>query len=134
MKTVTLLLCLFAATCWVRPAQAQTQPVAANTTSAKAAPPALITDKMEQAAPSSDALKVRLETNPVTKRLTVHTDATGPTRVEVNDAEGHPVLTRDLIVGDQVAVLDVSALPAGSYIVHCSSGERRGMRRILLGQ
>jgi uncharacterized iron-regulated membrane protein len=100
----------------------------------KPAPVELITSKMEQAPPSTDAIKVRAEANPLTKRLTVRTDVTGPTRVEVNDAEGRPVLTRDLIAGDEATVLDVSSLPAGYYIVHCTAGTRSGMRRVLVGQ
>ncbi|GAB2794848.1 hypothetical protein GCM10027175_37000 [Hymenobacter latericoloratus] len=103
-------------------------------TASAATPPALITDKMADPTPNTDALKVRAEANPLTKRLTVRTNATGPTRVEVNGTDGRPVITRDLISGDAAAVLDVSNLPAGSYIVQCTSGERRGMKRVVLGQ
>ncbi|UOQ54207.1 T9SS type A sorting domain-containing protein [Hymenobacter cellulosivorans] len=101
---------------------------------AKPAPPELITSKMEVAPPSTDAIKVRVDTNPLTKRLIVRTNATGPTRVEVNDANGRPVLTRDLMAGDEAITLDVSQLPAGSYIVQCTSGTRSGMRRVMVGQ
>jgi hypothetical protein len=99
-----------------------------------AAPPALITDKMETAAPNTDALKVRAETNPLTKRLTVRTNAAGPTRVELNGTDGRPVITRDIMSGTDAVVLDVSSLPAGSYIVQCTSGERRGIKRVAVGQ
>ncbi|MCA8832902.1 T9SS type A sorting domain-containing protein [Hymenobacter pini] len=109
-------------------AQAQTATAEAVATSS------LITDKMADPTPNKDALKVRVETNPLTKRLTVRTDANGPTRVEVNGTDGRPVLTRDLISGDAAAVLDVSNLPAGTYIVQCTAGERRGMKRVMLGQ
>ena len=95
---------------------------------------ALVTDKMETPKPATDALKVKAETNPVTKRLTVRTNNAGPVRVEINDDEGRPVLTKDMIVGNQDAVLDVSRLPAGYYIVNCTTGERRGMRRVMIGQ
>jgi hypothetical protein len=101
---------------------------------AKPAPPELITSKMEVAAPTTDAIKVRVDTNPLTKRLIVRTNATGPTRVEVNDADGRPVITRDLIAGDEATTLDVSQLPAGYYIVQCTSGSRSGMRRVMVGQ
>ncbi|SNR73406.1 T9SS type A sorting domain-containing protein [Hymenobacter mucosus] len=111
------------------------KPVAAPTVAtAASAPPSLVTDKMEPVAPNTDALKLRLDTNPVTKRLTVRTNASGPTRVEINDAGGRPVLTRDLMVGTDATVLDVSSLPPGAYLVLCTSGERRGLKRIVLGQ
>ncbi|UOQ73427.1 T9SS type A sorting domain-containing protein [Hymenobacter cellulosilyticus] len=100
----------------------------------KPAPPELITSKMEVATPSSDAIKVRVDTNPLTKRLIVRTNVTGPTRVEVNDVNGRPVITRDLIAGDEAITLDVSQLPAGSYLVQCTSGTRSGVRRVMVGQ
>ncbi|TGD78590.1 T9SS type A sorting domain-containing protein [Hymenobacter wooponensis] len=108
--------------------------VASAEVATASAPPALITDKMETAAPNTDALKVRAETNPLTKRLTVRTNASGPTRVELNGTDGRPVITRDIMSGSDAVVLDVSNLPAGTYIVHCSSGERRGIKRVSLGQ
>jgi len=89
---------------------------------------------METPKPATDALKVKAEANPVTKRLTVKTNTNSPVRVELNDAQGRPVMTKDMIVGDQDAVLDVSRLPAGYYIVNCTTGERRGMRRVMIGQ
>ncbi|WP_212590442.1 T9SS type A sorting domain-containing protein [Hymenobacter gelipurpurascens] len=103
-------------------------------TALAAAPPSLITDKMETPAANTDALKVRAETNPLTKRLTVRTNAAGPTRVELNGTDGRPVITRDIMAGTDAVVLDISNLPAGSYIVQCSSGERRGMKRVSVGQ
>lgn len=118
-----------------KPAVQPTAPAKATAaTEAPAAAPALVTDKMEQPASNTGALKVRAETNPVTKRLSVRTDATGPTRVEINGPDGRPVITRDLISSSEVAVLDVSGLPAGAYIVQCTSGERRGMKRVMVGQ
>ncbi|WP_211339470.1 T9SS type A sorting domain-containing protein [Hymenobacter perfusus] len=156
MKTFTFLGCLLALLLTGQFAQAQTKVVAkpapkpaaaaakpvapAPKPAAVAAPlvavaaPALITDKMMDPTPNTNALKVRAETNPLTKRLTVRTDATGPTRIELNGTDGRPVLTRDLISGDAAAVLDVSNLPAGSYIVQCTSGERRGLKRVMVGQ
>ncbi|WP_226179352.1 T9SS type A sorting domain-containing protein [Hymenobacter lucidus] len=118
--------------------KAAAKPVAASAVAASAeakpAPPELITSKMEMVAPSTDAIKVRVDTNPLTKRLIVRTNATGPTRVEVNDASGRPVITRDLLAGDEATTLDVSQLPAGYYIVQCTSGSRSGMRRVMVGQ
>lgn len=115
-------------------APAVASPPAASTQVAMATAPALITDKMETAAPNTAALKVRAETNPLTKRLTVRTDAAGPTRVELNSTDGRPVITRDLMNGTDAVVLDVSSLPTGTYIVQCTSGERRGIKRISVGQ
>ncbi|MDU0369944.1 T9SS type A sorting domain-containing protein [Hymenobacter endophyticus] len=129
MKTSTILGCLLVVLLCSGAARAQTAAVAQAS-----AAPTLITDKMADPTPNTNALKVRLETNPLTKRLTVRTDATGPTRVEVNGTDGRPVLTRDLISGDAAAVLDVSNLPAGTYIVQCTAGERRGLKRVMLGQ
>jgi hypothetical protein len=120
-----------------KPAVAPTVPataVASAEVVTTSAPPALITDKMETAAPNTDALKVRADTNPLTKRLTVRTNASGPTRVELNGTDGRPVITRDIMSGADAVVLDVSALPAGSYIVQCTSGERRGIKRVAIGQ
>jgi len=164
MKTLTLTLLVLSAGWLASPAQAQTKPAkpaapktapakpaAAKPAAAKPAPTAaapapaakpetkpapveLITSKMEQAPPSTDAIRVRAEANPLTKRLTVRTNVTGPTRVEVNDAEGRPVITRDLMVGTDATVLDVSSLPAGYYIVQCTAGTRTGMRRVLVGK
>jgi len=152
MKTIMLLLCLITTCLWVQPVKAQTKPATAKPAPAKAAAPAaakpaetivaeatkpaeapaLITDKMETPKPSSDALKITLDTNPITKRLSVKTDASGPTRVEINDVDGRPVLTRDLITGNRTAVLDVSRLPTGQYIVQCTSGTRKGSKRLML--
>lgn len=135
MKTFTFLGCLLGLLLTGQMGQAQTKPAAAAVASpAGPAAPALITDKMSNPTPNTNALKVRAETNPLTKRLTVRTDATGPTRVELNGTDGRPVLTRDLISGEAAAVLDVSNLPAGTYIVQCTAGERRGLKRVMVGQ
>lgn len=89
---------------------------------------------MADPTPNTEALKVRAEANPLTKRLTVRTNATGPTRIELNGTDGRPIITRDLISGEDAAVLDVSGLSAGTYIVQCTSGERRGLKRVVVGQ
>ena len=86
--------------------------------------------------PAADptALKIKAEVNPATKQLAVHTDASGPTTIEVNDATGRPVLTRNVIAGKNSTDLNVSQLPAGYYVVRCTAGLRTGMRRVRLGE
>lgn len=83
---------------------------------------------------NSTALKVRAEVNPVTNRLSVRTDAAGPMRVEVNDSGGRPVITKTVLVGNKPVELNVSQLPAGSYVVRCTAGEKTGTRLVRLGQ
>ena len=86
--------------------------------------------------PAADptALKIKAEVNPTTKQLAVRTDASGPTTIEVNDATGRPVLTRNVIAGNNSTDLNVSQLPAGYYVVRCTAGLRTGMRRVRLGE
>jgi hypothetical protein len=79
-------------------------------------------------------LKVVASANPITGRLTVRTNSPNPTRVEINGPDGRPVITSDLLSSSDVAVLDVSNLPPGAYIVQCTSGERHGMKRVMVGQ
>ena len=106
----------------------------AKPAAAEAAPPDLVTDKMVAPVANTTMLKVLANANPVTGRLTVRTNSPNPTRVEINGPDGRPVITRDLISNNDVAVLDVRNLPPGAYIVQCTSGERRGMKRIMVGQ
>jgi hypothetical protein len=149
MKKFTVLLGLGMAFLLAQPTLAQTKPAAKPSTPAPVASaavdkpaeaaeptgtPSLITDKTEAPTATSGALKVSLDNNPLTKSLIVRTDAAGPTRVEINDGEGRPVLTRNMMVGNKPTSLDVSRLPAGYYIVQCTAGERKGMRRVMLGQ
>ncbi|SES72172.1 T9SS type A sorting domain-containing protein [Hymenobacter actinosclerus] len=130
MKTSTFLVCLLALLAVGTLARAQ-----APAAKAAAAPPALITAKMETPAAHTEALKLRLDHNPVTNALTVRTDANGPTRIEVNGTDGRPVITRDVLLGGESSVvLNVANLPRGAYIVTCVAGERRGMKRVILGQ
>ena len=86
--------------------------------------------------PAADpnALKIKADLNPVTHKLTVRCDAPGPTRIEINDKEGRPVLTKNTVVGTTPVVLDVTSLPAGPYVVRCTAGVKTGMRRVLLGE
>jgi|GEM_PF-5694353 len=113
------------------PAPATTAPASAP--AAKDAPTLIAPAPMTPAA-DPKALKVKADINPVTNKLTVRTDAAGPTRVEVNDVSGRPVLTYTMMVGTTPAVLNIGQLPAGSYVVKCTAGERTGMRRVSIGQ
>lgn len=85
-------------------------------------------------AANPNAIKVKAEVNPATGRLVVKTDNPGPTRIEVSDASGRPVLTYSMMNGQTPAELNVSQLPAGSYIVRCVTKDKTGMRRVMLGQ
>jgi Secretion system C-terminal sorting domain len=85
-------------------------------------------------AANPNALKVKAEVNPATGRLVIKTDNPGPTRVEVSDTGGRPVLTYSMMNGQTPAELNVSQLPAGAYIVRCTANEKTGMRRVMLGR
>ena len=115
----------------VKPTAAAPKPASA---AAPAAPPALVTDKTVVPAVNTSLLKVQASANPVTGRLTVRTNSPNPTRVEINGPDGRPVITKDLISSSETAVLDVRNLPPGAYIVQCTSGERRGIKRVMVGQ
>lgn len=105
---------------------------------AKAAPSATAAGALALApvtpAANPNAIKVKAEVNPATGRLVVKTDNSGPTRIEVSDASGRPVLTYSMMNGQTPAELNVSQLPAGSYIVRCVTKDKTGMRRVMLGQ
>ncbi|WP_223653487.1 hypothetical protein [Hymenobacter psoromatis] len=79
-----------------------------------------------------NALKIRTEQNPIAHTLTVRCDAPGPTRFEVNDKDGRPVLTKNVMVGTSPVLLNVASLPAGPYVVRCTAGEKKGMRLVQL--
>ena len=93
---------------------------------------ALIAPAPETPAANPNAIKVKADA--VAGRLTVKTDNPGPTRVEVTDVGGRPVITYTMMNGQTPAVLNVSQLPAGSYIVRCTAYEKTGMRRVMIGQ
>ena len=103
---------------------------------AKPAPATASTVALSPVTPAArpNALKVKAEVNPATGRLIVKTDNSGPTRIEVTDAGGRPVLTYSMMNGQTPAELNVSQLPAGAYIVRCTANEKTGMRRVMLGQ
>ena len=94
--------------------------------------PALIAPAPETPAANPNAIKVKAEA--VAGRLTVKTDNPGPTRVELTDVGGRPVLTYTMMNGQAPAILNVGQLPAGSYIVRCTAYEKSGMRRVMIGQ
>ena len=100
-------------------------PVAASSTARIAPAP-------ETPAANPNAIKVKAES--VAGRLTVKTDNPGPTRVELTDVGGRPVLTYTMMNGQTPAILNVSQLPAGAYIVRCTAYEKTGMRRVMIGQ
>ena len=86
----------------------------------------------ETPAANPNAIKVKAES--VTGKLTVKTDNPGPTRIEVTDVGGRPVLTYTMMNGQTPAVLNVSQLPAGAYLVRCTAHDKTGMRRVMIGQ
>ncbi|WP_201978000.1 T9SS type A sorting domain-containing protein [Hymenobacter rubidus] len=92
----------------------------------------LIAPAPETPAANPNAIKVKAES--VAGRLTVKTDNPGPTRVEVSDVGGRPVLTYTMLNGQIPATLNVSQFPAGAYIVRCTAYEKTGMRRVMIGQ
>lgn len=104
-------------------------PAPAQAASASAVAPAPVTP-----AANPNALRVKAEVNPVTGKLSVRTDVAGPTRVEITDVSGRPVLTHTMMNGTTPASLGVRQLPAGTYIVNCTAGDKTGMRRIMLGE
>ena len=86
----------------------------------------------ETPAANPNAIKVKAEA--IGGKLTVKTDNPGPTRVEVSDGGGRPVLTYTMMNGQTPAILNVGQLPAGTYIVRCTAYEKTGMRRVMIGQ
>ena len=86
----------------------------------------------ETPAANPNAIKVKAEA--AAGRLTVKTDNAGPTRIEVTDGSGRPVLTRTTMNGQAATVLNVAQLPPGSYIVRCTAYEKTGMRQVRIGQ
>lgn len=77
-----------------------------------------------------NALKIKAEINPISHLLTVRCDAPGPTRIEINDKEGRPILTKNTLVGTTPVTLNVTTLPAGPYVVRCTAGDKKGTRLV----
>lgn len=108
----------------VAPAPAAAPAVAASASKIAPAP--------ETPTANPNAIKVKAEA--VGGKLTVKTDNPGPTRVEVTDGGGRPVLTYTMMNGQTPAILNVGQLPAGAYLVRCTAYEKTGMRRVMVGQ
>lgn len=81
-------------------------------------------------APDPNALKIRVDQNPIAHTITVRCDAPGPTRFEINDKDGRPVITKTAMVGTTPVVVKVDALPAGPYVVRGTAGEKRGTKMV----
>jgi hypothetical protein len=136
-----LLLAPFVGSAQTKPASAAKPATTVPTATATAATPADATATapapiaLAPVTPAADpnALKIKTDINPITHKLTVRCDAIGPTRIEINDKEGRPVLTKNTMAGTTPVVLDVAPLPSGPYVVRCTAGEKTGMRRVLLG-
>ncbi|MGI4864998.1 MAG: hypothetical protein ACRYFZ_13830 [Janthinobacterium lividum] len=159
MKFITvcagaLLLAPLAGQAQTKPKPAPAKPAAAKPAAAKPAPapaaatatpaaatadgeaPAQVPIALAPVTPAADpnALKIKADLNPVSHKLTVRCDAVGPTRIEINDKEGRPVLTKNTMVGTTPVVLDITSLPAGPYVVRCTAGVKTGMRRVMIGE
>jgi len=82
--------------------------------------------------PAADpnALKIKADINPITHKLTVRCEAPGPTRIEINDQEGRPILTKNTLVGTTPVILNVATLPAGPYVVRCTAGDKKGTKLV----
>lgn len=106
--------------------------VPAATAAAAVASTSRIAPAPETPTANPNAIKVKAEA--AAGRLTVKTDNAGPTRIEVTDASGRPVLTRTMMNGQAATVLNVSQLAPGSYIVRCTAYEKTGMRQVKIGQ
>ena len=115
---------------------AQTTPPAATAAAAPAADAATAAPAIPLApvTPPADpnALKIKVDINPIARKLTVRCDAPGPTRIEINDQEGHPVLTKNTLAGTTPVVLNTTTIPAGSYVVRCTAGEKKGAKLVQL--
>jgi hypothetical protein len=105
---------------------------AATSTADPAATPAPTPIPLAPVTPPADpnALKIKTEINPISHLLTVRCDAPGPTRIEINDQEGRPILTKNTLVGTTPVTLNVKMLPAGPYVVRCTAGDKKGTRLV----
>jgi hypothetical protein len=113
-------------------AKAATPAATASAAEAAEAPPVPIA--LAPVTPPADpnALKIKVDQNPIAHTLTMRCDAPGPTRFEINDKEGRPVMTKNVMVGTSPVVLSVASLPSGPYVVRCTAGEKKGMRLVQL--
>ncbi|WP_400192695.1 T9SS type A sorting domain-containing protein [Hymenobacter sp. B81] len=123
MKTLVFLSLLIAT-----PALAIAQSAPATATSA------LISADTAKAKLAGPATTFSLEANRVTNALRVRTNAKGPMRLEINDADGRPVFTKALSATGSALSVPLGKLPSGSYVVRCTVGDKTYMRRMMLGQ
>ncbi len=82
--------------------------------------------------PAANPNAIKVKADAVAGKLTVKTNNAGPTRVEVTDVGGRPVLTYTMMNGQTPAVLNVGQLAPGSYIVRCTAYEKTGMCRFMI--
>ncbi len=115
-----------------KPAPTAAHPAAAAAEPVAAPAPAPIALAPVTPAPDPNALKIKVDQNPIAHTLTVRCDAPGPTRFEINDKEGRPVITKTTMVGTTPVVINVASLPTGPYVVRCTAGEKRGTKLVQL--
>jgi len=117
------------------PATAAKAPTTATAAAITAEPVAMAPIPLAPVTPAADpnALKIRAEYNPIGHILSVKCDAAGPTRIEINDQDGRPVLTKNVIAGTTAVPFKVALLPAGPYVVRCTAGDKKGTRLVQLG-
>jgi hypothetical protein len=115
-----------------RPAAPAARPAAPAPAAVAEAAPAPLALAPVTPAPDPNALKIKADQNPIAHPLPVRCDAPGPTRFEINDKEGRPVLTKTVMVGTNPVVMNVASLPTGPYVVRCTAGEKRGTKLVQL--
>jgi uncharacterized protein YccT (UPF0319 family) len=98
------------------------------------AQPALITSDTVQKKIDGPNITFSVDANPVNNTLRVRTNAKGPMQLEVNDASGHPVLTKALAANGTAISVPLGNVPAGAYVVRCMVADKTFMRRINVGQ
>ena len=105
---------------------------ASGTTAAPDAAAAPVPIPLAPVTPAADpnALKIKVDINPITHKLTVRCEAPGPTRIEINDQEGRPILTKNTLIGTTPVTLNVATLPAGPYVVRCTAGDKKGTKLV----
>lgn len=97
-------------------------------------PVELVTASSEQPKADPSAITFSVEANPVSKVMRVRTNAKGPMQLEVNDADGRPVLTKSLSANGTALSVPIGNLPDGSYVVRCAVADKTFMRSMKIGQ
>ncbi|GAB2945802.1 hypothetical protein GCM10027048_08590 [Hymenobacter coalescens] len=96
--------------------------------------PALITSDTVQKKVDGPNITFSVEANPVNNTLRVRTNAKGPMQLEINDADGRPVLTKALSANGVAMSVPLGNLPGGSYVVRCTVADKTFMRRVSVGK